>query len=390
MSTAQRVTPTVASDVIRDRLQLTGGEFGVLAAISALTFGCTQFAGGHLSDVFGATRVIKFAAILSAAGTLVFLLAPNYPIALLGRAVFGVADSAVFVGMMRFAVGARASGGALQIGKVQAAVTMGFAAAAAVGLGLNARTFPLLFGGLAVLQAAIALAIPAASSPPAVAAQSDVAIPGLAMVVGTRQFWASVAANVGLFAPFFAWSSGWAVPYLTAVGRLTSDQGRAVVILDSLLAMAAALSLGWLSDAIRRRRLLILGGALGMTDAWLGIAFVSAAGPAPTIMLSLIVAFAFPACNSSLVLAKESFPADRAGLVLGLSNTLSSVGAAVLGAAAGFGLDAGWRGAVEHGVRVYPAGAYLAVPVVMMLGSVLGLAGGIAARETYGRQRQLS
>ena len=387
LSTSQRVTPTVASAIIRERLSLTGSEFGVLAGVSALVFGLMQFPGGHLSDVFGAVRMIKIGAVVSAAGTLIFLIAPNYPLALAGRVVFGTADSVVFVSMMRYAVARSAQGGALQIGNVQAGVATGFAGTALVGLGLTSTSFPLIFGALVVLQALIAIFIPAPhrSQGGAVAVEATAAeVLGLAR---TKQFWASVLGNIGLFAPFLAWTSGWAVPYLVSVTRLTTDQARLVVVADSLAAAAGALLLGLLSDVLRRRRLLILSGSAAMTAAWAVTAAITGPGVVwLTIAMTLLAAFSFPACSSALVLAKESYRADRAGMVLGLSNAGSSVSAALLGAAAGAGLDTGWRGAFEHGIRVYPAHAFVAVPVALLIGSALGLLGGLLARETHGVQ----
>ncbi|HEY8735801.1 MAG TPA: hypothetical protein VIO62_02015, partial [Candidatus Dormibacteraeota bacterium] len=67
-------------------------------------------------------------------------------------------------------------------------------------------------------------------------------------------------------------------------------------------------------------------------------------------------------------------------------NMASSIAAAALGAAAGLALDAGWRGALEHGIRVYPVGAYVAIPAVLLAGSAVALLGGLLARETYAHQ----
>ena len=385
MSTAQRVTPTVASGILREHLRLTSSEFGVLAGASALAFGLAQFPGGYLSDVHGPVRVIKLAAIASAFGTLVFLTAATYPIALAGRVVFGVADSIVFVGLMRFAVGSTSGGGAYHIGKVQATVGASFASAAVLALGLNATSFPILFGGLAVVQVALALAI---KSPPRGGGRAT-ALPAMAEVMEvarTRQFWAALLANTGLFAPFFAWTSGWAVPYLVAVVGMSTDQARLVVVAGSLASVAGALALGRLSDVLRRRRHLMLVGSAVMTGAWALLIVLGTPGAVPTVALAMVVGFTFPACNSSLVLAKESFRADRAGMVMGLSNMASSLLAALLGAAAGLALDAGWQGALDHGLRVYPRHAYIAVPAVFMVGSALAVLGALLAKETHGRQ----
>jgi sugar phosphate permease len=385
MSASQRVTPSIASGIIREHLHLTGSEFGVLAGVSALAFGLTQFPGGYMSDAFGAVRVIRLAAIVSAAGTVIFLAAPNYPIALAGRIVFGVADSVVFVSMMRFAVSSRAEGGAHQIGKTQAAVSAAFAGAGLVGLGVTATTFPLLFGAIALLQAGLAAGIrtPASKAGPRTAPSSA----EIGEVLRTRQFWFAALASTGLFAPFLAWTSAWAVPYLVAVVGLTTDQARLVIVADSAAGVAGALVLGRLSDVLRRRRHLMLFGGAVMTAAWAALIALGSHGPAMlAVVMTLMVGFSFPACNSSLVLAKESFPPDRAGSVLGLSNMASSIVAAALGAAAGLALDVGWQGFYEHGIRVYPVQAYVAIPAVLLAGSSLALLGGLLVRETYARQ----
>jgi sugar phosphate permease len=390
MSASQRVTPSIASSIIREHLHLTGSEFGVLAGASALAFGLIQFPGGYLSDVFGAVRVIRLAAIVSAAGTVIFLTAPNYPIALAGRIVFGVADSVVFVSMMRFAVSSRANGGALQIGKAQAAVSAAFAGAGLVGLGLSATTFPLLFGALALVQAALAVSIRSRSAASASTSAPRRAAPSAAEigeVLRSRQFWVAALATTGLFAPFLAWTSSWAVPYLVSVVGLTTDQARLVIVADSVAGVAGALILGRVSDVLERRRHLMLFGGAVMTAAWVGLIVLgSHSPPMLAVAMTLMVGFSFPACNSSLVLAKESFPPDRAGSVLGLSNMTSSIAAAALGAAAGLALDAGWQGLYEHGIRVYPVQAYAAIPIVLLVGSSLALLGGLLVRETYGQQ----
>jgi MFS family permease len=386
LSDSQRVTPSIAAGIIREHLHLTGSEFGVLAGISALAFGLAQFPGGYLSDVFGAVRVVKLAGVVAAAGTLVFLTAPNYPIALAGRVVFGVADSILFVSMMRFAVSSRRDRGAMQIGKVQAVVGAAFAGAGLVALGLTATSFPLLFGALALLQVGLAVGIPA-PAPRSGARPAWPTVAEIADVARTLQFWAAMLASTFLFAPFLAWTSTWAAPYMVAVVGLTTDQARLVIVADSLAAVAGALCLGWLSDVLRRRRPFMLVAAAVMTAAWAALIALGSHGPAvAAIGMTLVACFSFPACNSSLVLATESFRSDRAGSVLGLTNMASSIAAAALGAAAGLALDAGWRGALEHGIRVYPVGAYVAIPAVLLAGSAVALLGGLLARETYAYQ----
>jgi MFS family permease len=385
LSTAERVTPALAAGIIREHLRLTSSEFGILAGMSAFGFGLSQFPGGYLADLHGALRVVRYAALASAASALVFLLAPNYPIALLGRAGFGVSDSLVFIGMMRLAVDNR-TGGAFEFGKIQAAVGVAFAGAAIAGLGLSATSFPLVFGALAVLQAGLALTVrvPAgerADRPPGPGFQEMLRI-------GTsRQFWASVLVTTGVFAPFLAWTSAWALPYLQSEVGLSADQARVVIVVNSLVAASSALLVGRLSDILMRRVPVMIAGTALMTAAWT-ILFLT---PSPVtavvaVVLTSLACAAFPSSSSSLALAKESFRRDRAGAVLGLANVTSSIGAALLGAAVGLVLDTQWHGTLSHGLRVYPLSAYRLVPLVLAAGSLVAVVGLMLARETYARQ----
>jgi predicted MFS family arabinose efflux permease len=209
-------------------------------------------------------------------------------------------------------------------------------------------------------------------------------------VLRSRQFWVAALATAGLFGPFLAWTSGWAVPYLVSVVGLTTDQARLVIVGDGAAGVAGALLLGRLSDVLERRRLMMLFGGVLMTVAWGVLIILGSRGPAAVaVSMTLLVGFSFPTCNSSLVLAKESFRPDRAGSVLGLSNAASSIAAAVVGAVAGLALDAGWHGAFDNGIRAYPVAAYAAIPAVMLVASSLAVIGGLLVRETYGRQLEI-
>jgi MFS family permease len=386
LSTAQRVTPALAAGIIREHLRLTSSQFGVLAGMSAFAFGLAQFPGGYLADVHGALRVVRYAALSSAAFAVVFLLAPNYPVALLGRAGFGMSDSLVFIGMMRLVVDSR-GGGASEIGKVQAAVGVAFAGAALAGLGLTGTTFPMVFGALALVQAGLAFSVRAPQAAHGTRRAAAAGWREIVEIASSRQFWASVVVTTGLFAPFLAWSSAWALPYLQSVVGLSADQARLVIVGNSLVAAASAILLGRLSDRLRRRRVVMLGGTTMMMGSWALMFAIRAPVPAViAIALTSLACAAFPAASSSLALAKESFRQDRAGTVLGLANVTSSVGASLLGAAVGLVLDSQWHGAVAHGVRVYPVSAYTLVPAVLCAGSALAVIGVMLARETHGEQ----
>jgi MFS family permease len=385
LSTAERVTPALAAGIIREHLRLTSSEFGILAGMSAFGFGLSQFPGGYLADIHGALRMVRYAALASAGSALLFLLAPNYPIALLGRAGFGISDSLVFIGMMRLAVDNR-GGGAFEFGKIQAAVGLAFAGAAIAGLGLSATSFPLVFGTLALVQVGLTLSVKA---PPPDGAERPHG-PGFREIlqIGTsRQFWASVLVTTGVFAPFLAWTSGWALPYLQSEVGLSADQARIVIVVNALVAAASALFLGRISDILGRRLPVMIIGTTTMTAAWT-LLFLS---PSPTsvavaVVLTSLACASFPASSSSLALAKESFRRDRAGAVLGLANVTSSIGAALLGAAVGLELDTQWQGAVSHGLRVYPLAAYRLVPLVLGAGSLVAVIGLLLARETHAQQ----
>jgi MFS family permease len=62
--------------------------------------------------------------------------------------------------------------------------------------------------------------------------------------------------------------------------------------------------------------------------------------------------------NLNVACGKEVNPPHQTGIVSGIVNSGSFVGAALLQPLFGWLLDRHWQGAMEHGVRVYPLAAY--------------------------------
>src|SRR5258707_12479678 len=123
----QRVAPAVITGELASEFALTAAALGNLSAFYFYSYVAVQIPTGLLADRWGPRRVLAAGALLTAAGTLLFALAPSVALANAGRLAIGAAGGVAFVAMLKLAghwMPARrfvlASGAALFVGVVGA------------------------------------------------------------------------------------------------------------------------------------------------------------------------------------------------------------------------------------------------------------------------------
>ncbi len=92
-----RLSPTV---IARDLAQTFNADAVILGIIGSAYFylySAMQPLVGYLSDIAGPRKVMSFLFFISALGALIFGLAPNPPIAILGRAFIGAGVAGIFI-----------------------------------------------------------------------------------------------------------------------------------------------------------------------------------------------------------------------------------------------------------------------------------------------------
>lgn len=174
-----------------------------------------------------------------------------------------------------------------------------------------------------------------------------------------------------MFAPTSIFSSVWGTQFLSTSTQLAKP---VAALLTSCIFLGWAVSspcIGWLSDAIGRRKPLMLTGAVG---AFLCVSCIIYIPHLPKWALAILL-FGFGAFSSALFLAfaiaREINPKQYSGTVLGFMNMMNTVGIMFGPPLIGFILDSFWSDLMKNGIPVYTLHSYqialTALPVMIFI-----------------------
>jgi MFS family permease len=397
----QRVAPAVITRELMSEFALGAAALGNLAAFYYYSYVAMQIPAGVLADRWGPRRVLTAGAVIAAAGTLLFALAPGYAAAGLGRLLIGGSVGVAFVAMLKLA--------GHWFAPTRFAMLSGLALACgilgAVSAGVPLRLLVDAFGWREVLclsavvtvllAAAIWLAVrddPAergyASYAPAAPSRRTPVLQGIRRALGTRNVWLVALVSGSVSGPTLTFGGLWGVPFLTTHYGLETSQA---AMLTSLLLVAWAVGapiLGALSDRWRRRKPLYALGTLLATAGWCAVLLVPGLPLALLVTLLAVTGFASASAMVGFAIAKESAPAALAGTAGGITNMGNMLGGMIMQPAVGWVLDRHWAGAFANGVRIYDFDAYRAGFALMLVWLAAALILLVFVRETHCRQTQ--
>ena len=392
----QRVAPAVmTADLSRD-FGLSATSLGNLSAFYFYGYVAIQIPTGLLADRWGPRKVLSAGAMLTAAGTLLFALAPSLAYANAGRFVIGAAAGVAFVAMMKVASHwmparqfAHATALALFIGTLGATVAGAPLRIAVDAFGWRA-VMAASAAGTALVAAAIWLVVrddprergyesyfasdSHGANAPSIAAQ-------LREVAGYRITWLMLLVPGGFAAVVLTFAGLWGVPYLVAHHGFDS-RGAALVTSAMLIAWSiGGLVLASISQRVGQRKGPIAWGLAGMAALWAVVVFVPALPRAALVAVLMACAFAAGAAMLNFPLAKESVPARLAGTVSGIANMGMMLGGMLMQPLVGVVLDRYWKGGMLNGARVYDLEAYQRGFCLMLAWAVAALAALAFVRE---------
>jgi sugar phosphate permease len=379
-----RLSPTVIARDLALSLHADAVTLGVIASSYFYLYAAMQPIVGYLSDTTGPRKVMALLFFVSAAGSIIFALAPNATIAVLGRLLIGAGLAGVFIPALKvFSRWYPANQFASLTGVM---ITIG-------GIGGLAAALPLtylvvLFGwrgsfvaiGLLSMSLAILTWIIVRDSPEdkgwLVFAAEDRAIlkPGqeirlskrLVTVFGNLDFCLLFFATFLIFGASLAFQGLWAIPYLMDVFSLDRMRAGGMLMALPLGFAIGGSSVGFMIDKLNLNRKKVLLWGLGLSILmWLLLIFLKEREHL-VIVVPLFFFFGLIAGGSlplSFAITRDLFPSWLMGTATGLMNTASFFVSAVYMPLTGFLLNS----AVSAGAGSYSYDDYRKLLIVFLL-----------------------
>lgn len=394
MSMFHRVAPGAIARDLAAAFEASAASLGVLAATYFYVLTLMQIPTGVLADTLGPRKILTLGGLIAGVGSLLFGLAPSFELALAGRTLVGFGVSVAFIAMLkliavwyaenRFATLTGAMMFLGNVGTMTAGTPLAWGAQTAgwravfVAIGVSS----LLIGTLSWFLVQDRPGTKDAAAKAGVHVDRTAWLGGLLAVMKNRLTWPGFFVNLGVAGSFFSFAGLWAVPYLTQVHGLTRAAASNHISLYFGGFAIGCLIVGPLSDRMKRRKPLMIGGAiLHALGWWIWIA----SGPLPPAV-TYALCFAMGTVTASLTLswacAKEVNPPLLSGMATSVVNVGVFLGPSILQPLVGWIMDQGWQGAMDGGARLYAASDYRGGLILMAAFAALGAAATFFVRET--------
>jgi MFS family permease len=386
----QRVSPSVMVEELMRDFSASAAILGNLSAFYFYAYAALQIPVGLLMDRIGPRRLMTGAALVAAAGSVLFAASDAIGGAYMGRLLIGAGAAFSWVGVLtvltqwfpatRFAF---FTGIAQAVGMAGAIFGQAPIALAVDGIGWRGTLVFVAGIGFAL---AIAIWFVVRDKPHAAASAAGM-MASLKVLLGNRETWLNAAFGLSMTGPMLAFGGLWAVPYLMAAYGI--ERSAAAGILSFIFigwAVGAPLA-GLLSDRVRARKPVMVGGALLSTASF----FVLVQVPGlPLAALSALILFHGVAASAMVLgfaAVREHNPPQMSSTAMGLVNVAVVGSGAIFQPLIGFLLDLQWDGEMVAGVRVYTGEAYRAAFGALTVAGGMGLAATLLMKESFGRQR---
>lgn len=392
-----RVTPGVLNVPLMRDFHLNAAQLGNLASFYFYFYTASQIPTGVANDRWGPKKLIVFGTFLTAFGTLLFAIAPNYATALLARGMIGLGHGVAWVSLLEIAarwfaprVFGTMSGLSLSAGTLGAVLAQAPLLAMSRWVGWR---WSLASVGVVCLVLALLTWRVIRNSPhelgfrdylPARTPTSPAQVlRGLREVWGWHNTALLFIAPSGICGAFLTFTTLWGTPFLEQRRGMSGTQTSWMIAAMLVAFSVGGITWGRLSDRVRLRKLpYVIGGSMTLA----GFVQLSLWPQAPSVVLLtvlLVSALGAGAMVVGFAWAKESVPQRLAGTATGVHNTGVMIGALIQLPLLGWVLDALWTGRAVGGVRVYGEYAFQVAFGVLMVWVAVSLACVLLARETH-------
>ncbi len=376
-------TGVVADSLMREFSITRASEISGLASVYFYIYAVMQAPAGILADTFGPRHTILLALVTATLGSIVFSLAQNIPMLYIGRVLSSIGVSLIYISIVKIhAEWFRTREFTTMTGLIVVAGSAGFLLAAtplAIMVDWFGWRIAFLVIGTYSMISAIAcwclvkdrpvdLGLPdivtveageGVVKEPIPVEPYDV-IDGLKTVISNTATWWPFLASLAIYGVYMAFMGLWGVPYFMQVYGMTRVAASNYIMAMSIGTMIGAPLVGLISDRFALRRLPNLAFSMVFLALWLALVLWNGGKPPVWALYPLCFGLGLGMSGGNLNVAcgKEVNPPSMTGMVAGIVNSGSFIGAALLQPLFGWVLDHHWQGTMEGGVRAYPLSAY--------------------------------
>ena len=397
-----RVTPSVTGEQLqRDLPGADASSLGTMVMFYFIPYVVLQIPVGLMVDRMGPRRLLALAAVISAAGSFLFGVALNLPMAYTARLLMGIGGAFPGVGPIYLAsrwfprryLGALAglTGTSTVIGSVGGEALLGWLLEFKV---IDWKLASLLAGGAGLaVAAAIFLVVRDAPSdeinpheaepdPDANADAKTEVLQHLRGVLANPQNWINGIWGGMMLMPMLAFTGLYAVPFLARLyGITTAATATAVSSAFVGLAFGGPVA-GMVSDRLRKRRWPMTGCSLAALVLICVVAYVPGVPFAAMYVLMFLLGFSLGSQGSLVfAVALEINPRAASGVAIGFTQGMSNLGGAVFPPLIGFLLTT--IGGQPDDKTGYSVSDYQTALAVLPIGLAVALVASLCLKESY-------
>jgi predicted MFS family arabinose efflux permease len=388
----QRTAPSTILDQLIVDYGVGAAQIGLLTSAYLCGYIILQFPAGVLLDLLGVRRAIVLSLGMTALGTLVFALSHAFWLAVGSRLFVGIGDSLVFSTLIKIC-GERFSNS--HFGRMAAlSQAAGYAGGLLATLPLATvvtlwdwrAAFVPISALLFVLMVASFFGIGDSPTPHRHGGRSWLSTFSVVpQTLFRRTTLGSGAAFIGVYVPFVTISGIWGVPMLMQGYGWTRDGASLLIMTAISMQLAGSLAGGYVADwgGVRIRPLMMY---LAVVRSAVVLSLAPLFGahlPAPVLFLSFgifgLLGGAVQQLQTSSV--KAAFTTALIGTAVGIHATLGNTASALLQPGLGVIFDAMWTGRIVDGTRIFPAGAYDLMCLVLAIISLAAALGPLLMLE---------
>ncbi len=360
----QRVSPSVMTSELMSEFSVGASGIGLLSGMYFYTYASIQLPVGLLVDRYGARRLLMLSAAFCALASLGFAASSTLWFASFFRALIGGLVAFAFVGTLAIAAEFFSRSRFAMLAGLLLATGMVGAIAGQAPLRLLVETvgwrncFIILSIAAAMLAIASQLVIPKPKFEIKKTVINTSVSQQVKQVISNKQTLLCAVSGFGFAATMLSFGGLWAVPWLTTTKGFSQVDAGSVVSWLFVGVMVGSPAVGWVSDAMAKRKPVLI---TGITTCLITLLIIIHLPPSNAYLLGLLFFIHGLGTGCMVVLmglSREWNKPSHSATALGFVNMGIVGSGAVMQPVIGTLLDTKWLGVQQNGARLYPDEAF--------------------------------